>query len=86
MLLRFKPRAPVHLLPPPLPQGHDIFGFDLEVLLQRIAFCKVPHWSKMGRLRRANMPKLGVSRSPFQQGPWSCLEKPSAFLQEGRFF
>lgn len=22
--------------------------------------CKVPHWSKIGRLRRANMPKLGV--------------------------
>lgn len=35
-------------------------GFDLEVVLQRINFCKVPHWSKIGRLRRANMPKLGV--------------------------
>lgn len=44
----------------PALQGHDIFGFDLEVLLQRIIVCKVPHWSKIGRLRRANMPKLGV--------------------------
>ena len=26
------------------------------------------------------MPKLGVSRSPFQQSPSICLEKPSAFL------
>lgn len=43
-------------------QGHDIFGFDLEVILQRINVCKVPHWSKIGRLRRANMPKLGVRR------------------------
>lgn len=43
-------------------QGHDIFGFDLEVILQRITVCKVPHWSKIGRLRRANMPKLGVRR------------------------
>lgn len=41
-------------------QGHDIFGFDLEVILQRISACKVPHWSKIGRLRRANMPRLGV--------------------------
>lgn len=44
----------------PALQGHDIFGFDLEVILQRISVCKVPHWSKVGRLRRANMPKLGV--------------------------
>ena len=43
-------------------QGHDIFGFDLEVILQRINVCKVPHWSKIGRLRRSNMPKLGVRR------------------------
>lgn len=27
--------------------------------------CKVPHWSKMGRLRRANMPKLGVRSTEF---------------------
>lgn len=32
------------------------------MILQRISICKVPHWSKMGRLRRANMPKLGVIR------------------------
>lgn len=48
-------------------QGHDIFGFDLEVLLQRINVCKVPHWSKIGRLRRANMPKLGVRKQGQQQ-------------------
>ncbi|KAI4786285.1 hypothetical protein KUCAC02_037221, partial [Chaenocephalus aceratus] len=44
---------------PRCPGGHDIFGFDLEVILQRINVCKVPHWSKIGRLRRSNMPKLG---------------------------
>lgn len=32
------------------------------MILQRISVCKVPHWSKIGRLRRANMPKLGVRR------------------------
>ena len=46
-------------------QGHDILGFDLEVLLQRINVCKVPFWSKIGRLRRANMPKLGVRLKTF---------------------
>lgn len=28
--------------------------------LQRINVCKVPYWSKIGRLKRSNMPKLGV--------------------------
>lgn len=50
----------------PALQGHDIFGFDLEVILQRISVCKVPHWSKVGRLRRANMPKLGVRAAIIQ--------------------
>ena len=41
-------------------QGHDIFGFDLDVLLHRINANKVPNWSRIGRLKRTNMPKLMV--------------------------
>ncbi|XP_010764060.1 DNA polymerase alpha catalytic subunit-like, partial [Notothenia coriiceps] len=51
--------AKMHKIDPDVLVGHDIFGFDLEVILQRINVCKVPHWSKIGRLRRSNMPKLG---------------------------
>ena len=42
-------------------QGHDIYGFDLDVLLHRISANKIPHWSKIGRLKRTVMPKLSVS-------------------------
>ncbi|CAB1340897.1 unnamed protein product, partial [Coregonus sp. 'balchen'] len=52
-------------------KGHDIFGFDLEVLLQRITVCKVPHWSKIGRLKRSNMPKLG-GRGGFAEKSATC--------------
>ncbi|XP_071838856.1 DNA polymerase alpha catalytic subunit-like [Apostichopus japonicus] len=38
--------------------GHDIYGFDLDVLLHRISANKVPHWSRLGRLKRSIMPKL----------------------------
>ncbi|KAJ6667574.1 hypothetical protein lerEdw1_016695 [Lerista edwardsae] len=51
--------AKVHKIDPDVLVGHNIYGFDLELLLQRINFCKVPHWSKIGRLKRSNMPKLG---------------------------
>ncbi|KAL5099247.1 hypothetical protein RYX36_003574 [Vicia faba] len=40
--------------------GHNISGFDLDVLLHRSQACKVPSslWSKLGRLNRSTMPKL----------------------------
>ncbi|KAL7374271.1 hypothetical protein ABVT39_025356 [Epinephelus coioides] len=63
--------AKLHKIDPDVLVGHDIFGFDLEVILQRINVCKVPHWSKMGRLRRANMPKLG-GRSAFAEKSATC--------------
>lgn len=40
--------------------GHDVAAYDFDVLLHRLAVNKVPHWSKLGRLKRANMPKLGA--------------------------
>nr|XP_057915854.1 DNA polymerase alpha catalytic subunit isoform X2 [Doryrhamphus excisus] len=63
--------AKMHKIDPDVLVGHDIFGFDLEVLLQRINYCKVPHWSKIGRLRRANMPKLG-GRSAYAEKSATC--------------
>ncbi|CAH8278936.1 unnamed protein product [Arabidopsis lyrata] len=40
--------------------GHNISGFDLDVLLRRAQACKVKSniWSKIGRLKRSFMPKL----------------------------
>lgn len=63
--------AKMHKIDPDVLVGHDIFGFDLEVLLQRITVCKVPHWSKIGRLRRVTMPKLG-GRSTFAEKSATC--------------
>ncbi|XP_075936283.1 DNA polymerase alpha catalytic subunit [Anarhichas minor] len=63
--------AKMHKIDPDVLVGHDIFGFDLEVILQRISVCKVPHWSKIGRLRRSNMPKLG-GRGAFAEKSATC--------------
>ncbi|KAK1806571.1 hypothetical protein P4O66_005077 [Electrophorus voltai] len=63
--------AKMHKVDPDVLVGHDILGFDLEVLLQRINTCKVPFWSKIGRLRRANMPKLG-GRGGFAEKSAAC--------------
>ncbi|TRY76652.1 hypothetical protein TCAL_04076 [Tigriopus californicus] len=36
--------------------GHDITGFDLDVLLHRTVINKVPNWSRLGRLKRIQAP------------------------------
>ncbi|TXG59415.1 hypothetical protein EZV62_013988 [Acer yangbiense] len=50
--------------------GHNISGFDLDVLLHRAQACKVPSsmWSKIGRLKRSEMPKLTKGRTIFGSG------------------
>eukprot|EP00958_Prasinococcus_capsulatus_P024366 scaffold3791_cov390-Prasinococcus_capsulatus_cf.AAC.10 len=39
--------------------GHNFAGFDLGVLLHRLQELKVMGWSRIGRLRRNQFPKLG---------------------------
>ncbi|KAF5736157.1 putative DNA polymerase alpha catalytic subunit [Tripterygium wilfordii] len=50
--------------------GHNISGFDLEVLLHRAQACRVPSsmWSKIGRLKRSIMPKLTKGSTIFGSG------------------
>ncbi|ESW28786.1 hypothetical protein PHAVU_002G017900 [Phaseolus vulgaris] len=50
--------------------GHNISGFDLDVLLHRSQACKVASsmWSKLGRLNRSTMPKLGRRSKVFGSG------------------
>ncbi|KAK0605079.1 hypothetical protein LWI29_022549 [Acer saccharum] len=50
--------------------GHNISGFDLDVLLHRAQACRVPSsmWSKIGRLKRSEMPKLTKGRTIFGSG------------------
>jgi DNA polymerase alpha subunit A len=52
--------ARVHKIDPDVIVGHDIVGYDFDVLMHRININKVPHWSKLGRLRRATVPKYGA--------------------------
>lgn len=50
--------AKIHNIDPDLIVGHDTVGFELDILLHRLAHTKVPHWSRIGRLKRSVMPHL----------------------------
>jgi DNA polymerase alpha subunit A len=48
--------ARIHKEDPDVIVGHNIFGFDLDVLMARLSENKIPMWSKLGRLRRNKRP------------------------------
>ncbi|KAL4577433.1 hypothetical protein LXL04_013542 [Taraxacum kok-saghyz] len=60
----------LHKLDSDILVGHNISGFDLDVLLNRVKACKVPNsmWSKIGRLKRSEMPRLNKGNSVFGSG------------------
>jgi DNA polymerase alpha subunit A len=43
--------------------GHDLFGFNLDILLNRCAVKKAPHWSRLGRLKRSEMPSANHKKT-----------------------
>lgn len=49
--------------------GHNVIGYDLDVLLHRFQARSVPEWSKLGRLKLNKMPKLkaGTGDSSFAE-------------------
>ncbi|XP_023729071.1 DNA polymerase alpha catalytic subunit [Lactuca sativa] len=60
----------LHKLDSDILVGHNISGFDLDVLLNRVKACKVPNsmWSKIGRLKRSEMPRLNKGNTVFGSG------------------
>ena len=50
--------AKIGMIDPDVIIGHDVVGFDLEVLLHRAIINKVQNWSKLGRLKRSQ-PNTG---------------------------
>ncbi|KAA0172738.1 hypothetical protein FNF27_05838 [Cafeteria roenbergensis] len=49
--------ARIASLDPDVIMGHNITGFDMDVLLHRMSKHKIGHWSRIGRLRRHEMPR-----------------------------
>ena len=50
--------AKLHQLDPDVIVGHNIGGFNLDVLLRRLQANKIGHWSRIGRMKRTRMPNI----------------------------
>ncbi|KAI9506594.1 hypothetical protein BX070DRAFT_186351 [Coemansia spiralis] len=60
----------LHRTDPDILVAHNFYGFDLDVLLHRMRALRIDGWSKLGRLRRTQWPKLqagagGMGESTF---------------------
>ena len=45
------------LIDPDLIVSHNLCGSVIEVLLARISYMRIAHWSRLGRLKRNQMPQ-----------------------------
>jgi DNA polymerase alpha subunit A len=50
----------LYLVDPDLLIAHNLCGGMLEVLLARIQFLKISHWSRIGRFKRTQIPNRKV--------------------------
>lgn len=50
--------------------GHNFLGFDLDVLLHRMAKTGTKNWSVLGRLKRNKMPKLQTGAGGMRDSTW----------------
>jgi DNA polymerase alpha subunit A len=53
--------ARIRALDPDVLVGHNVLAFDLDVLYSRMIALKVPHWSRIGRIKRSSLP-FGVDK------------------------
>jgi len=49
----------VYKMDPDVIIGHEFLGVSLDILLHRMKFLKVNHWSRLGRFRRSKWPNIG---------------------------
>lgn len=52
--------AKINKMDPDVIVGHDVASYDLDILLHRFTQNQVPQWSRLGRLRRTNIPQSKV--------------------------
>lgn len=60
--------AKLHQIDPDVIVGHNISASDLDVLLHRMNKLKVPHWSRIGRLKRTKFPNLSGGGTQYGGG------------------
>jgi DNA polymerase alpha subunit A len=50
--------------------SHNLCGSVFEILMARIQFFNVPHWSRIGRLKKSNFPTRKLDQGGYSGSSW----------------
>lgn len=62
--------AKVHQCDPDVLLSHNLCGSVFEVIMARIQFFSVPHWSRIGRLKKRNFPTRKADQAGYSGSSW----------------
>lgn len=62
--------ARFHQVDPDVILSHNLCGSVFEILLARINFFNVPHWSRIGRLKKKNFPSRKMDQGGYTGSQW----------------
>jgi DNA polymerase alpha subunit A len=62
--------AKVFQIDPDVLLSHNLCGSVFEVIMARIQFFNVPHWSRIGRLKKKNFPNRKIDQHGYSGSAW----------------
>lgn len=60
----------LHQVDPDVLLAHNLCGSIFELLMARIQFLNVPHWSRIGRMKRGSIPTRKSDQSGYSGSQW----------------
>lgn len=62
--------ARIHLVDPDVLLSHNLCGSVFEILMARMQFLNVPHWSRIGRLKKNQFPSRKLEQGGYTGSAW----------------
>lgn len=62
--------AKFFMIDPDVMLSHNLCGSVFEILMSRIQILKIPHWSRIGRLKRQNFPMRRADQTGYTGSQW----------------
>ena len=58
------------MIDPDVMLSHNLCGSVFEILMARIQMLKIPHWSRIGRLKRQTFPMRRADQTGYSGSQW----------------
>ena len=62
--------ARMHMVDPDVLLSHYLCGSIFEIIMARISFLNIPHWSRIGRLKKKQFPTRKIDQGGYSGSSW----------------